>query len=159
MKILKTIQALTILAVLTLAAVPAQASGTPGSSAGSSNVRAQVEPTYTVVIPTSMTEEQSLKAGVNAIGEVKATVLLLEQGTQLTCTLQGDTLKRMNGRPGDVIPYNAYYNDTLSVKTTSLALNQSVPVTVAVEQGDLDSARRGKYTGSLNFVIEIKSIP
>lgn len=156
MEIRKTIRTLGILVVLALAAVPAYAAGT---SDGSIDISARVTPTYIVVIPTSMTDKQSLKAGVNDIGEVRATAFRLEPNTQLTCTLQGDTLKRMNGQPGDVIPYNAYYNNASGDKTTSLTLDNSVPVKVAVDQEDLSNARRGTYTGSLNFVIEIKSIP
>lgn len=156
MEIRKTIRTLGVLVVLALAAVPAYAAG---ASDGSIDINARVTPTYIVVIPTSMTDKQSLKAGVNDIGEVRATTLRLEPNTQLTCTLQGDTLKRMNGQPGDVIPYNAYYNNTSGAKTTSLTPDNSVPVKVAVDQEDLSSARRGTYTGSLNFVIEIKSIP
>lgn len=157
MKIKKNIQVLTILAVVALAAVPAQAAGTPGPGTSSTSLRARVEPTYTVVIPTSMTDEQSLKAGVNDIGEVKATALRLEPNTNLTCTLQGDTLNLVNGQQSDTVPYNAYYNDVSNVKTTSLSLNTPVPVKVAVNKDDLDKAKAGTYTGSLNFVMEIKN--
>ena len=152
LKTLTTTLALT--ALLAFAAVPALANEiTSPATTGTAELRAQVDPTYTVVIPASMTEDQSLKGGTNAIGNIKTIRLNLEPGTRLTCALTGDTLTRQNA--SETINYNAYYGTDKTAKTLTLDENTDTVVNVDVDSSSVAAAKAGTYKGTLNFILSI----
>ena len=147
MKIKKALIPLALTALLAFGAAPVLAGDiiSPATT-GTADLRAQVDATYTVVIPASMTEDKSLKGGTNTIGALSATSLNLEPGTSLTCTLSGDTLTRENGV--ETLAYNA--------KTTTLAESASVDVNVEVDSARLAQAKAGTYRGTLNFTLSVQ---
>ena len=154
LKTLTTTLALT--ALLAFAAAPALANEINQDTLdgkGTAELRAQVDPTYTVVIPASMTEDQSLKGGVNAIGNIKTTRLNLEPGTRLTCALTGDTLTRQNS--SETIAYNAYYGTDKTAKTITLDETTDTAVNVDVDNNHIAAARAGTYKGTLTFTLSI----
>ena len=81
MKIKKALIPLALTALLAFGAAPVLAGDiiSPATT-GTADLRAQVDATYTVVIPASMTEDKSLKGGTNTIGALSATSLNLEPG-------------------------------------------------------------------------------
>lgn len=152
LKTLTTTLALTTL--LAFAAVPALANEiTSPATTGTAELRAQVDPTYTVVIPASMTEDQSLKGGTNAIGNIKTTRLNLAPGTRLTCALTGETLTRQNA--SETIPYNAYYGADKTAKSITLDETTDTAVNVDVDNNHIAAARAGTYKGTLTFTLSI----
>lgn len=152
LKTLTTTLALTTL--LAFAAVPALANEiTSPATTGTAELRAQVDPTYTVVIPASMTEDQSLKGGTNEIGNIKTKSLNLAPGTHLTCALTGDTLTRQNA--SETIAYNAYYGTDKTVKTLTLDETTDTVVNVDVDSSRIAAARAGTYKGTLTFTLSI----
>lgn len=155
MNLKKALIPLALTALLALAAAPVLASEIVNpATAGTAELRAQVDPTYTVVIPASMTEDKSLKAGTNTIGTLSTTSLNLEPGTRLTCALSGDTLTRENGV--ETLAYNAHFGTDQAAKTTTLAESASVDVNVEVDSARLAQATAGTYKGTLNFTLSVQ---
>lgn len=152
LKTLTTTLALT--ALLTLSASPALANeiASPDTT-GTTELRAQVDPSYTVVIPASMTQDQSLKGGTNAIGNIKTIRLNLAPGTRLTCALTGDTLTRQNA--SETIAYNAYYGTDTTAKSITLDDTTDTAVNVDVDDSHIAAAKAGTYKGTLTFTLSI----
>lgn len=153
LKTLTTTLALTTL--LAFAAVPALAGEiiSPATE-GSAELRAQVDPTYTVVIPASMTEGQSLKGGINEIGNIQTTHLNLEPGTRLVCKLTGETLTREKGT--ETIDYSAYFGADTTAKSITLTENTDTAVNVDVDNSHIAAAKAGTYKGTLTFTLSIE---
>jgi len=146
---------LALTALLAFGAAPVLASAIESpATTGTAELRAQVDPTYTVVIPASMTEDKSLKGGTNTIGALSATSLNLTPGTHLTCTLSGDTLNRDNGK--ETLPYNAHFGADQTAKTTTLAESTAIDVNVEVDSTRLAQAKAGTYRGTLNFTLSVE---
>ncbi|ARD66540.1 hypothetical protein [Eubacterium limosum] len=155
MKIKKALIPLALTALLAFGAAPVLAGDiiSPATT-GTADLRAQVDATYTVVIPASMTEDKSLKGGTNTIGALSATSLNLEPGTSLTCTLSGDTLTREKGV--ETLAYNAHFGADQTAKTTTLTESTAIDVNVEVDSTRLAQAKAGTYRGTLNFTLSVQ---
>lgn len=149
MKMKKTIQTLALAGLLCFCAAPAMAA----ENIGNTELRVQVDPTYSVIIPASMAENQSLKAGINAVGTLKTGHLNLEPGTRLSCTLSGDKLTRQNDT--ESIAYKACYGSDKTAQSTILTENSETAVSVELDSAALAAAKAGVYKGTLNFSLSI----